>query len=206
MPLHPCEAVIGVIRPWLGKILNQCHVSGISREYLITREIDHICFRCRSNDEYIDIRSRLTSNDIGRLLVEDLIGGRPISTILLSKPYIYEDWAIPCIEVACPKPGRVHQAGLEHVEVVIGDKEDDFHSSKDKLLKFIESYPDVCFDLKAIDKSINADISLGLADCGSIKFHVRSLYDVCTYELSQGMKAGVPPNYFLGAELISDEK
>ena len=193
--LHPCEAVVGAIRPWLGRLLYQCHVSGISREYLASREIDHLCFRCKSNDEYVDIRSRLTSNGIGSLLVEDMIGGRPISTILLSKPYIYEDWAIPCIEVASPKPGKTHQAGLEHVEVTIGGLEDGFHS-KDKLKEFMSLYPQIAFDLKAIDKPINADISLTLDDIGSMKFHVRSLLDVCTYEKTQGITTGVPPDYF----------
>lgn len=205
MPLHPCEAVIGAVRPWLGQILNECYISGISKKYLVTREIDHMCFRCRSTDEYVDVRTRLTSNDIGTLLVEDIIGGRPISTILLSKPYVYEDWTIPCIEIACPKKGKAHKAGLEHVEVVIGDIEDGFHNSKEKLLKFIETYPNILFDMKAIDKAINADISLVLADSGSMKFHVRSLFDVCTYELSQGITTGVPPNYFDDAKLKPDK-
>ena len=198
--IHPCEAVIGAVRPWLGQLLNKCYATGISRQYLATREIDHMCFRCRSRDEYVDIRTRLTSDDIGTLLVEDIIGGRPISTILLSKPYLFEDWSIPCIEVACPKPGKSHQAGLEHVEVTIGNADDGFHDSKEKLLDFVAKYPDIKFDMKAIDKTINADVHLPLDPCGSMKFHVRSLFDVCTYEISQGIPKGVPPEYFTGIE------
>lgn len=197
--IHPCEAVIGSVRPWLGAILNECVSKGISKEYLVRREIDHLCFRCKSNDEYIDIRSRLTSNQIGLLLVEDLIGGRPISTILLSKPYVYETWEIPCIEVTCPKPGKVHQAGLEHAEVTIGGPEDGFLHSKEKLLQFVAQHPSIDFDLKAIDKVINADVSVNLGTNGSIKFHVRSLRDVCNYETSGDFGSKLPLDYFTQA-------
>lgn len=169
---------------------------GISRDFLRSKEIDHICFRCKNNDEYVDIRTRLTSNDIGSLLVEGMIGGRPISTFLLSKPYIFEDWRIPCIEVACPKPGKSHAAGLEHIEVAIGGIADGFHGSKKELLRFAAMYPQIEFDLKAIEKVINADISLSLGALGHIKFHMRSLQDVCNYELSSGMVEKVHPEYF----------
>jgi uncharacterized protein len=198
--VHPCEAVIGSVRPWLGAILNECISKGISKEYLVRKEIDHFCFRCKSNDEYIDVKSRLTSNHIGSLLVEDMIGGRPISTILLSKPYVYETWEIPCIEVTCPKPGKVHQAGLEHIEVTIGGEEDGFLHSKEKLLQFVAQYPSIDFDLKAIDKTINADVSVSLGTTGSMKFHVRSLKDVCTYETAGVFGSKLPPDYFTKAE------
>jgi uncharacterized protein len=198
--VHPCEAVVGSVRPWLGAILNECISTGISKDYLVRKEIDHFCFRCKSNDEYIDVRSRLTSNQIGSLLVEDMIGGRPISTILLSKPYVYETWEIPCIEVTCPKPGIVHKAGLEHIEVTIGGEEDGFLQSKEKLLQFVAQHPSIDFDLKAIDKTINADVSVSLGICGSIKFHVRSLKDVCTYETAGVFGSKLPPDYFTTAE------
>lgn len=200
--VHPCEFVIGSVRPWLGAVLNECISKGISREYLLQKEIDHLCFRCKSNDEYIDIRSRLTANQIGSLLVEDMIGGRPISTILLRKPYVYETWEIPCIEVACPKPGKVHQAGLEHIEITIGSQEDGFLHTKEKLLQFVAQYPSIDFDLKAIDKTINADVSVSLGTTGSIKFHVRSLKDVCTYETAGVFGSKLSPDYFTRAENI----
>ena len=198
---HPCEKVIGSILPWLGTVIHKCHNSGISKEFLSTKEIDHICFRCSSNEEYIDIKSRMTSEHIGTLLVEGIIGGRPISTVLLSKPYIYENWSIPCIEITSPKAGKVHQTGLEHIEVVIGNDEDSFLDSKEKLLKFTEQYPQIEFDLKAIDKEVNADVSFTLEGIGSIKFHVKSLRDVCNYELSGGLVEKVSPDYFLNSNL-----
>lgn len=195
--LHPCEAVVGSIRPWLTSMMGKCIETGISRDFLRSKEIDHICFRCRSNDEYLQIRMQLTSNDIGSLLVEGMIGGRPISTILLSKPYAFEDWRIPCIEVACPKPDKSHAAGLEHLEVTIGGVDDGFYNSKEKLMRFASMYPLIEFDLKAVEKVINADISMSLGNHGHIKFHVRSLQDVCNYELSSGAVEKVPPDYFL---------
>ena len=198
---HPCEKVIGPILPWLGTVIHKCHTSGISKEFLSTKEIDHICYRCGSNEEYIDVKSRMVSEHVGSLLVEGIIGGRPISTVLLSKPYIYENWSIPCIEITSPKAGKVHQTGLEHIEVVIGNNADGFLDSKEKLLKFTEQYPQIEFDLKAIDKEVNADVSFTLEGIGSIKFHVRSLRDVCNYELSKGLVEKVSPDYFVATNL-----
>jgi hypothetical protein len=194
--LHPCEAIIGSIKPWIGSLLAKCYLTGISKDFLISKEIDHICYRCQSNEEYIDVRTRLTANDVGSLLVEGMIGGRPISTFHLKEPYQYENWSIPCIEVASPKPNRIHQAGLEHLEVVIGNTNDGFGCSKNKLLDFTSLYPAVEFNLKAIDKDINADVSLELESAGSIKFHLRSLFDVCNHELIQGSNEEIPSDYF----------
>lgn len=196
MSLHPCEAIIGSIKPWIGNLLAKCYSTGISKEFLVRKEIDHICYRCQSNEEYIDVRTKLTSNNVGSLLVEGMIGGRPISTIHLKEPYRYEDWSIPCIEVASPKPNRIHQAGLEHFEVVIGNIDDVFGYSKNKLVDFTSLYPAIKFDLKAIDKDINADVSLEFESAGSIKFHLRSLFDVCNHELTEGSSEGVPSDYF----------
>ena len=62
-----------------------------------------MCFRCRSRDEYVDIRTRLTPDDIGTLLVEDIIGDGQISTILLSRPYLFEEWGV---EILKPRATR----------------------------------------------------------------------------------------------------
>jgi hypothetical protein len=84
---------------------------------------------------------------------------------------------------------------------VIGDKEDGFLHSKEKLLKFTEQYPLIEFDLKAIDKEVNADVSLALEGVGSIKFHVKSLRDVCNFEISGGLVEKVAPDYFVAPNL-----
>ncbi len=39
-------------------------------------------------------------------------GGRPIATYRLHQPVPHAHGIVPCIELAAPKPGRSHQAGL----------------------------------------------------------------------------------------------
>ena len=59
------------------------------------------------------------------------------------------------------KESSPYKRGLEHVEFVI-DK--DFNS-------FIQLYPHVNFDVKAISKENNPDISIQFEDGIAVKFH-----------------------------------
>lgn len=192
-----CENIVGPVGSWIGMLLSRVETAGISTAFIKSREIDHLCYRCHSKREYLDVKSKLTEDCMGRLIVEGMIAGRPISTVELLEPIKYEGWSIPCIEIACPKPGKTHKEGLEHIEVVIGNEGDNFCDSKDILLSFVSRHPTVTFDLKAIDKDINADVSIDLGkDIGSIKFHVRPLIEVCKYERANGLVQPVPEDYF----------
>ena len=84
--LHPCEGVIGPVHPWLSNVINAAQVRGLKREDLVKRQIDHFCFRCQTKQEYVDIRTRLTSDNIGELMVESMIGGRYPASTTLSQP------------------------------------------------------------------------------------------------------------------------
>ena len=72
---HPCEAVIGPVYPWLTNVITAAQVKGLKREDLVNRQIDHFCYRCKTKQEYVDVRARLTSDNIGELIVEGMIGG-----------------------------------------------------------------------------------------------------------------------------------
>lgn len=159
-------------------------------------EIDHICYRCDSVEEYLLVTRELTTFH-GKLLVQGMIGGRPISTIVLNEPIAYKHWKIPCVEVPCPKKGRSYKSGLEHAEVVIGSATSTPFESKESLLQFVaqHSSPDIQFDCRAIDKHINADVSLSIDDV-SIKFHLCGLKEVCLTEIDSGEVVPVPEGYF----------
>ena len=68
-------------------------------------------------------------------------------TFLLSEPIAFDEWRISCLEIPCPKPGRVHRHGLEHMEVVIvpdvdiTDGSKPFINSTHLLEDFIQKYP-----------------------------------------------------------------
>lgn len=87
--------------------------------------------------------------------------------------------------------------GLEHLEIVIGtDVDTPPKPTKSLLEDFAQKYPNISFDRRAIDKEINADISVSLDDGVSVKFHARPLYEICTYEKTTGAVEEIPADYF----------
>ena len=99
---------------------------------------------------------------------------------------------IDVIEVPSPKDGTLYVAGLEHVEFVIGDGShrtplnDGVHQTA--LNAWIERFPSVSWNTKAINKVCNPDVStkLELNDYGkvSVKFHLLPLEDVIKFEVT----------------------
>lgn len=81
-------------------------------------------------------------------------------------------------------------AGLEHVEFVIGDQDDDISPLNDDihhqtvLKAYMTKYPDVQWNTKALTKICNPDISIKLREW-SVKFHLMPLEDVIKYEKEQ---------------------
>lgn len=196
---HPCSEVIGSVPRFLIVLTEKLANRGID---IKNREIDHVCYRCGTTTEYLRVCRELSA--FGVVLLESMIGGRPISTISLHEPIEYSSWKVQCIEVTCPKPGRSHSIGLEHAEVVIGSPADGVYNSRQILTQFEASYPDVKFDKKAIDKEINADISLSLLSGMTVKFHSRPLKEVIEEELKGGHFDKVPPDYFAAQDCCTD--
>jgi len=156
---------------------------------------DHVCYRTDSMDQYTALAEALRSaNDAYTQLIESEIGGRPIATFKLARPLISEDGShlINVIELPSPKEGSPYPAGLEHVEFVIGDGSNsspinsDAHQSA--FDAWMEKYSVVDWNTKAKAKECNPDIStkIELADFGtiSVKFHLMSLENVISFELS----------------------
>ena len=163
-----------------------------------TFQADHVCYRTDSIEQYTGLVQALQSSDDDvTLLVESEIGGRLIATFKLTVPIEIinsEDSSIrriDVIEVPSPKDGSLYVAGLEHVEFVIGDGShrsalnDGVHQTA--LNAWIERFPSVSWNTKAIDKACNPDVStkLELNDYGkvSVKFHLLPLEDVIKFEV-----------------------
>lgn len=63
------------------------------------------------------------------------------------------------------------------------DGAEDCLNNKDYLVSWMNKhFPDITFDQRAINKEVNADVSLSLLDNMSIKFHCKSLEAVYEYE------------------------
>ncbi|MNR27852.1 hypothetical protein D3C85_1451450 [compost metagenome] len=118
--------------------------------------------------------------------MEGMIGGRPIATYRLHQPVCVNEVSVPCIELAAPKPGRSHQAGLEHIELVVPS-----------LHALVAAHPVLPFKTGNIEDGRNPDVGLMLPS-GQVKFHLRPLSEVIDEELGTGAVVPVPPDYYDG--------
>jgi predicted metalloenzyme YecM len=53
-----------------------------------------VCYRCGSVSEYKRVLITLVDGGIGYILEESMIGGRPITVVMLDEPIIFESWTI----------------------------------------------------------------------------------------------------------------
>lgn len=182
-------SIIGNYEPFLNNIIVK-----LSPEINIYQyQIDHICYRCESKQSYKQKCREL--QDFGETLVEGMIGGRPISIIKLHSPIECLGFKITCLELPCPKIGSSYKEGLEHAEFVIGEINDDPFNNE-KLIQFIDDHKNLKFDTRAINKDINADVSLDINDDVSVKFHIRPIDEVVRLEKKNNLVVPVPDDYF----------
>jgi hypothetical protein len=157
---------------------------------------DHVCWRTESMKEYKDLTMALRHFAGATLLIESIIGGRPIATFKL-KPGIFcpeSKRDVTILEIPSPKEGSPYSQGLEHVEFVLCNDgasssspiNDAIHEST--LEKFMILHSDIKWNVKAKNKKVNPDVSLNLELDGfgacSIKFHLLPLAKVIDYEIA----------------------
>lgn len=83
-----------------------------------------------------------------------------------------------------PKAGRAHQAGLEHIELVVPS-----------LPALVAAHPGLAFKTANMGDGRNPDVGLMLPS-GQIKFHLRPLSEVIDEELHTGAVVPVPADYY----------
>ena len=157
--------LIGSPTPFLEKIFHYLVRQKVAVENF---ELDHICYRVETDEKYEQLKMQLTQ--LGELLVESQIGGRPIASFQLYQPIIYKDRKIEVVELPAPKKGSFYKEGFEHVEFVIDVPFD----------KFMDQYKELDFITKDLKKSVNQGVTLKETDF-SIKFHHHTLAYVIRY-------------------------
>ena len=155
------------------------------------RVIDHVCWRCSTQEEYDDALRALTT--AGHSVAgSSVIGGRVISTVRLSTPVRWRaagrEWMIPAIEVPMPKPGRPKPNGFEHAEVALMTGDVRGTEALEMLRQtLIQKNNNVSWEDKGMRKDINPELSVNLGGGCCVKFHNRPLLEVVDYELSHGL-------------------
>lgn len=129
---------------------------------LSNNELDHICYRVESINEYLDLKEKLLPES--KLISDKKINGREICVFELDVPLKFQGRAIHLLELPAPKKGSQYKSGFEHAEFVISEE----------LRAFMSSRPDLNFNIKGLEKRINPEIRLNFS-FGSIKFHNHNL-------------------------------
>ena len=134
--------------------------------------IDHLCYRVETIEKYHDYKRLFY--DLGELLVESTINGRPISTFKLYTPLLYKDYLIDLIELPAPKVNTSFHEGFEHFEVV----------ARQPLEQIVSDNPQCTFDFSGLDNDFNKELKLKLGEY-QVKFHYQSLESVIRLETNE---------------------
>ena len=165
MSMGDITTLLGDPNPFLTQIMSSLKQEGIHVENFM---LDHICYRVETQERYTRLKREMCKQ--GKLLLETMIGGRPISTFRLDIPFIFQKHLIYCLELPSPKQSSFYPEGYEHAEFVIPDSFDEF----------MRKHPRATFNEKARGKKINPDISINYGE-HSVKFHHHSLAYVIEY-------------------------
>ena len=211
----PLARVLGDVDAFLDAVLAQLRSVGLNP---VARgwEVDHICYRCASAAEYRAAVDALVPT-LGTLLVESMVGGRPISCVRLHRPIEHAGLRVGVVEIPAPKAGSPYASGLEHAEVVVGTPEDGClgHTALRRFAAACAAdgvalpLPPLPPPSPEADAECNAELGVSWQLAWgahaaprkvSVKFHARPLEEVVAYELQHGLAQPPPPDYWAGRE------
>ena len=174
------EATVGrFLNGWWARLQR----AGLHEELTPSRQIDHVCWRCSTAEEY-DVALRVLTSAGHAVAGSSVIGGRTITTVRLSAPVRWREWDVPAIEVPMPKAGRPKPGGFEHAEVALmagGVR------GSEALEALRGARGAVAWDDKGMRKEINPELSVDLGGGCCVKFHNRPLLEVVAYEIAHGL-------------------
>jgi predicted metalloenzyme YecM len=150
-------------KDFLDKMLQDIEVKGID---VSKYDLDHFGYQCSSNEDYDKLKPEFEK--IGKLIDEAIVGGRRVGIFKLDIPLEYKDWKIQAVEVVAPKVGQECPSALEHAEFVI---DTDFDS-------FVKRYPNLNWDLTAINQPTFPMVKLKLSDFTQVKFHLQPVLEI----------------------------
>ena len=162
--------LIEASQPFLDTLFECLESTGLNVDDL---QMDHICYRVEQLEEYLKVKALINAHAM--LLTESKINGRSIACFKLDEPILFRSYKLPVLELPSPKLASPYKSGYEHVEFVVNCSLEDF----------IESYPNIDWDLSGMKKSINRDIRIRFDRDFSVKFHEQSLEAVIKIEKNQ---------------------
>lgn len=150
-------------KDFLDKLLQNIEVKGVD---VSKYNLDHFGYQCSSNEDYDKLKPELEKT--GKLISENIVGGRRVGIFKLNEPTEYKNWKIQAVELVAPKEGQECPSALEHAEFVI---DTDFNS-------FVKKYPNLNWDLTAISQPTFPMVKLKLSDYTQVKFHLQPVLEI----------------------------
>jgi len=136
-------------------------------------ELDHIAYQASSDSDYDKLMPEFLK--VGKLVKEAIVGGRRVGIFELKDPLKYKSYLIPCIELIAPTKGQKCPSAPEHFEFVIDEKFEDF----------MKRYPNLDWDVSAIDQPVFPMIKLKLTGYTQVKFHYKPVLDIVKKEVNK---------------------
>lgn len=131
-------------------------------------ELDHYAYQTSSAEDY----SQMKANPIkgATFFHEGIVDNRRVGMFKFTEPIEILDYKISGYEIIEPKEGQITENRFDHVEFV----------TDRSLHDFVAAYPEINWDLKAIDRDEFAKVALRFENGISIKFHTKNVFEEIT--------------------------
>lgn len=120
--------------------------------------LDHIAYQASSSEDYNKVKTNFSN--LGKLVNEEVIGGRRVSVFQLDEPLTYKNYQIPVLELIEPKEGQICESALQHAEFVYENPFEDL----------IEKYPNIDWDTSSMHRDEFAHLKLNFDNGLTLKF------------------------------------
>lgn len=155
---------------FLDKLLQDVEDKGID---VYKYNLDHFGYQCSSDTDYDNLKPELIK--FGEMVSENIVSDRRVGIFKLNTSLEYKNWEIGAIELVAPKEGQECPSALEHAEFVI---DTDFDS-------FVKKYPNLEWDLTAVNQPTFPMVKLKLSDHTQVKFHLQPVLEIIEQEKKQ---------------------
>ena len=154
-------------KEFLNKFLQKINDLGID---VSKYDLDHLGYQASSNEEYDQIKPEVI--EIADLMSENIVGGRRVGVFKLHEPLRYKHYVIEAFELIAPKAGQICPSGLDHAEFVIDQK----------FNEFMARYPEINWDISAVNQPVFPMVKLNFGDNMTAKFHYEPVLKIISKE------------------------
>lgn len=164
--MEKIEKILGNVTSFVNEILEKLRKTGLDIDDF---EIDHLCYRVENIQQYNKMKKEMMK--FTKAYSEKIHHGRHFSHFILKKPLKIGTYEINVLELPSPKPDRHFKKGLEHLEMVVGSKFNEFVKKNSALWSGRDD-----------SGPFNQPVFITFENGISVKFHQFALVDVLKME------------------------